>query len=72
MRHLNHKNDWYYELKPIFILTLGIFGLFAKPFFSLPLHSSIFSFLSSIMLLGAGSYIVHARKEYRKKSFMTT
>ena len=71
MRHLNQKNDWYYEIKPYLILLLGIIGLIAKPLFSLPYDSSIFSFLSAIVLLGAGTYIIHARKEHRKKSIMT-
>lgn len=71
MRHVNQKNDWYYEFKPFFILALGIFGLISKSIFALPLQSAVFSFLSSVVLLGAGSYIIHARKEYRKKSIIT-
>jgi hypothetical protein len=67
---LNQKNDWYYEFKPFFILALGVFGVLSKPIFSLPVHFAIFSFLSTIVLLGAGTYILQARKEYRKKSIM--
>jgi hypothetical protein len=71
MKHITSKNDWFYELKPYLILSLGFFGLLAKSLLGLPTGFSIISFLSALVLLGAGSYILTARKEHRRKSLMT-
>ena len=71
MHHLSQKNDWYYEWKPYFIIGAGIFGIMTKSMFGLPLISGMFSFLSALILLGSGGYILQARKVYRKKSIMT-
>lgn len=71
MRHIKDKDDWFYELKPYFILSLGFFGLIAKILLGLPFLYSVLSFMSALILISAGSYILKSRKEYRRKSIMT-
>lgn len=71
MRHINKKDDWFYELKPLFIIALGLIGVSAKGLFGLPMSYGLISFAFALILLGAGGYILKARKEYRKKSIMT-
>lgn len=70
-RHIQNKNDWFYEFKPYLILAIGIIGLGLKSFLNITGQYESLAFVSGITLLGMGYYILKLRKEYRKKSIMT-
>lgn len=66
MRHIKEKSDWLYELRPSFLVAIGIVGVLSQ------LGPNFFTGLSmvcqacSMVLLFCAYKITHWRKEYRK------
>jgi hypothetical protein len=62
-----HKNDdWFYELRPYFIMAIGIFGILGKSFYGPSQVVNLIGFFSCITLLGMGYLVISMRKEYRR------
>ena len=70
MRHINSKDDWFYEFKPYLFISIGIVGFLSRSLFGNSQIMTGIGFLSSIILIGAGSLIISWRRTYRKSSFM--
>ena len=68
MKHISDKEDWFYELRPYIIIGLGIGGILSRFVFASGPSWAMINFLSSLVLISSGAYIISLRKDYRKKS----
>lgn len=67
MKHIQNKNDWFYEFRPQIILAFGIIGLFSKLLVSYgnePIWFKV-SVACGIFLVVMSLKIMSWRREYR-------
>ncbi len=70
MRHIDNKDDWFYEFKPYTFIAIGVVGFLSRSLFGNSQIMTGIGFLSSVILIAAGALIILWRQEYRKSSFM--
>ena len=66
MKHIQNKNDWFYEFRPQLILGFGALGLFSGLYLPTAYPSlNYFSQACGIVLLVIAVKILDWRKDYR-------
>ncbi len=66
MKHIQDKNDWFYELRPHGCIVLGIVGFFSRGLIGGYTGLALLAYASSLTLIAMGFYIFSMRRNYRK------
>ena len=68
MKHISEKNDWFYEWRPYFFIAFGLAGMGTRGLLAGHSGLGFLSFVCSLILIGAGAFVISMRKDYRKSS----